>query len=126
VRLRVPDDDLTYVDLIRGEVTFPAGSFPDFVVVRAGGQALYTFTNPVDDALMGITHVIRGEDLMPSTARQLALYGALIDAGVTDFVPDSVTCRSCSARPATRSSPSATRRPTCSCTVSAASSTRAC
>jgi glutamyl-tRNA synthetase len=86
-RLRVPDHDLTYVDLIRGEVTFPAGSFPDFVVVRAGGQALYTFTNPVDDALMGITHVIRGEDLMPSTARQLALYGALIDAGVTTFVP---------------------------------------
>ncbi|MFT4212391.1 MAG: glutamate--tRNA ligase [Microbacterium sp.] len=86
-RLRVPDHDVTYVDLIRGEVTFPAGSFPDFVVVRAGGQPLYTFTNPVDDALMGITHVIRGEDLMPSTARQLALYGALNDAGVADFVP---------------------------------------
>jgi hypothetical protein len=75
-RLRVPDHDLTYVDLIRGEVTFPAGSFPDFVVVRAGGQALYTFTNPVDDALMGITHVIRGEDLMPSTASARALRGA--------------------------------------------------
>ncbi|WP_434812053.1 glutamate--tRNA ligase [Microbacterium sp. bgisy189] len=86
-RLRVPSHDLTYVDLIRGEVTFPAGSFPDFVVVRAGGIPLYTFTNPVDDALMGITHVLRGEDLMPSTARQLALYAALIDAGVTDFVP---------------------------------------
>lgn len=86
-RLRVPDHDLTYVDLIRGEVTFPAGSFPDFVIVRAGGVPLYTFVNPVDDALMGITHVIRGEDLMPSTARQLALYGALIDAGVTSFVP---------------------------------------
>lgn len=86
-RLRVPEHDLTYVDLIRGEVTFPVGSFPDFVVVRAGGQALYTFTNPVDDALMGITHVIRGEDLMPSTARQLALYSALIDAGVAEFVP---------------------------------------
>lgn len=86
-RLRVPDEDVTYVDLIRGEVTFPAGSFPDFVVVRAGGVPLYTFTNPVDDALMGITHVLRGEDLMPSTARQLALYGALTDAGVTTFVP---------------------------------------
>jgi glutamyl-tRNA synthetase len=86
-RLRVPDEDVTYVDLIRGEVTFPAGSFPDFVIVRAGGVPLYTFVNPVDDALMGITHVIRGEDLMPSTARQLALYRALVDAGVTDFVP---------------------------------------
>ncbi len=86
-RLRVPDQDLTYVDLIRGEVTFPAGSFPDFVIVRAGGIPLYTFVNPVDDALMGITHVLRGEDLMPSTARQLSLYAALIEAGVTDFVP---------------------------------------
>jgi glutamyl-tRNA synthetase len=86
-RLRVPDTDLTYVDLIRGEVTFPAGSFPDFVIVRAGGKFLYPFTNPVDDALMGITHVIRGEDIMPSTARQLALYDALIQAGVTDVVP---------------------------------------
>ncbi|WP_029144403.1 glutamate--tRNA ligase [Microbacterium luticocti] len=86
-RLRVPDEDLTYVDLIRGEVTFPAGSFPDFVLVRAGGKALYPFTNPVDDALMGITHVIRGEDLMPSTARQLVLYDALITAGVTTFMP---------------------------------------
>ena len=83
----MPDEDLTYVDLIRGEVTFPAGSFPDFVVVRPNGVPLYTFVNPVDDALMGITHVLRGEDLMPSTARQLSLYAALIDAGVTTFVP---------------------------------------
>ncbi|MFD5225268.1 glutamate--tRNA ligase [Microbacterium sp. NPDC058342] len=87
LRLRVPDEDLTYVDLIRDEVTFPAGSFPDFVVVRPNGVPLYTFVNPVDDALMGITHVLRGEDLMPSTARQLALYDALIQAGVTSFVP---------------------------------------
>ncbi|GAB3272775.1 glutamate--tRNA ligase [Microbacterium lacusdiani] len=88
LRLRVPDDeDLTFVDLIRGEITFPAGSFPDFVIVRPNGVPLYTFVNPVDDALMGITHVLRGEDLMPSTARQLVLYRALIDAGVTSFIP---------------------------------------
>ncbi|MBO3663896.1 glutamate--tRNA ligase [Microbacterium stercoris] len=87
LRLRVPDEDITYVDLIRGEVTFPAGSFPDFVIVRPNGAPLYTFVNPVDDALMGITHVLRGEDLMPSTARQLVLYAALVDAGVTTFIP---------------------------------------
>ncbi|WP_309067442.1 glutamate--tRNA ligase [Microbacterium sp.] len=87
LRLRVPDEDITYVDLIRGEVTFPAGSFPDFVIVRPNGAPLYTFVNPVDDALMGITHVLRGEDLMPSTARQLVLYSALVDAGVTTFIP---------------------------------------
>ncbi|MGI6877929.1 glutamate--tRNA ligase [Microbacterium sp. gxy059] len=87
LRLKVPDEDITYVDLIRGEVTFPAGSFPDFVIVRPNGIPLYTFVNPVDDALMGITHVLRGEDLMPSTPRQIVLYRALIEAGVTDFIP---------------------------------------
>lgn len=87
LRLRVPDEDLTFDDLIRGEITFPAGSFPDYVLVRPNGKPLYTFVNPVDDALMGITHVLRGEDIMPSTARQLVLYDALIKAGVTTFVP---------------------------------------
>ncbi|MCU1513437.1 MAG: glutamyl-tRNA synthetase [Microbacteriaceae bacterium] len=87
LRLRVPDDDLSFDDLVRGEITFPAGSFVDFVVVRPNGAPLYTFVNPVDDALMGITHVLRGEDLLSSTPRQIALYHALIDIGVTTFVP---------------------------------------
>lgn len=87
LRLRVPDTDLSFDDLVRGEITFPAGSFSDFVVVRPNGHPLYTFVNPVDDALMGVTHVLRGEDLLSSTPRQIALYHALIDAGVTTFVP---------------------------------------
>ena len=77
LRLRVPDQDITFTDLVRGEITFPAGSFPDFVVVRPGGAPLYTLVNPVDDALMGVTHVLRGEDLLSSTPRQIALYNAL-------------------------------------------------
>ena len=87
LRLRVPDDDLSFDDLVRGPITFPAGSFTDFVVVRPNGAPLYTFVNPVDDALMGVTHVLRGEDLLSSTPRQIALYHALIDIGVTSFVP---------------------------------------
>ncbi|AWB86799.1 glutamate--tRNA ligase [Mycetocola zhujimingii] len=87
LRLKVPDTDLSFDDLVRGEITFPAGSFTDFVVVRPNGQPLYPFVNPVDDALMGITHVLRGEDLLPSTPRQIALYHALIDIGLTTFVP---------------------------------------
>jgi glutamyl-tRNA synthetase len=87
LRLRVPDDDLSFDDLVRGEITFPAGSFSDFVVVRPNGHPLYPFVNPVDDALMGITHVLRGEDLLSSTPRQIALYHALIDIGLTTFVP---------------------------------------
>ncbi|MEY4989406.1 MAG: hypothetical protein RI933_1039, partial [Actinomycetota bacterium] len=74
LRLRVPEVDITFTDLVRGEITFPAGSFPDFVVVRPNGQPLYTLVNPVDDALMGVTHVLRGEDLLASTPRQIALY----------------------------------------------------
>jgi glutamyl-tRNA synthetase len=87
LRLRVPDTDLGFDDLVRGEITFPAGSFTDFVVVRPNGAPLYTFVNPVDDAVMGVTHVLRGEDLLSSTPRQIALYLALIEIGVTDFVP---------------------------------------
>ena len=87
LRLRVPDDDLSFDDLVRGPITFPAGSFTDFVVVRPNGAPLYTFVNPVDDALMGITHVLRGEDLLSSTPRQIALYHALIEIGVAKVVP---------------------------------------
>jgi glutamyl-tRNA synthetase len=87
LRLRVPDVDITFNDLVRGEITFPQGSFPDFVVVRPNGQPLYTLVNPVDDALMGITHVLRGEDLLSSTPRQIALYNAMYEAGITKFIP---------------------------------------
>ncbi|WP_432511882.1 glutamate--tRNA ligase [Kineococcus esterisolvens] len=83
LRLRVPQDrDYSFDDLVRGRIEFKAGSFPDPVLVRANGEPLYTLVNPVDDALMGITHVLRGEDLLSSTARQIALYEALIDIGV--------------------------------------------
>ena len=87
LRLRMPDEDLGWNDIVRGPVTFSAGSVPDFVVVRANGDPLYPLVNPVDDALMRITHVLRGEDLLPSTPRQIALYRALISIGVTDAVP---------------------------------------
>ncbi|WP_165066455.1 glutamate--tRNA ligase [Marisediminicola senii] len=87
LRLRVPDTELSFDDLVRGEITFPVGSFTDFVVVRPNGAPLYTFVNPLDDALMGITHVLRGEDLLSSTPRQIALYHALIDIGVASAVP---------------------------------------
>jgi glutamyl-tRNA synthetase len=48
---------------------------------------LYTLVNPVDDALMGVTHVLRGEDLLSSTPRQIALYNAMVQAGITTFIP---------------------------------------
>lgn len=87
LRLRMPQKDITFTDLVRGEVTFPAGSVPDPVLVRGSGDPLYTLTNPVDDALQQITHVLRGEDLLSSTPRQIALYEAMRRIGATDFTP---------------------------------------
>ena len=88
LRLRMPDEDIAFNDLVRGEISFKAGSVPDFVVARANGKPLYTLVNPVDDALMGITQVLRGEDLLSSTPRQIALYRALMDVGVAEFIPE--------------------------------------
>ncbi|MEO7263085.1 MAG: glutamate--tRNA ligase [Jatrophihabitantaceae bacterium] len=88
LRLKMPSDDIAWNDLVRGEIRFLTSTVPDFVVVRANGEPLYTLVNPVDDAMMRITHVIRGEDLLPSTPRQIALYRALMDIGVADFVPE--------------------------------------
>ncbi|MEV0028147.1 glutamate--tRNA ligase [Nocardia sp. NPDC050793] len=88
IRLRMPDEDLTWHDLVRGETTFKAGTVPDFALTRGNGDPLYTLVNPVDDALMKITHVLRGEDLLSSTPRQLALYAALERIGVAEFTPE--------------------------------------
>ena len=82
VRFRMPDTDYTWVDLVRGEVTFANEHVPDYVIVRATGEPLYTLVNPVDDVLMEVTHVLRGEDLLSSTPRQLALYDALKALGI--------------------------------------------
>ena len=84
----MPDADLSWHDLVRGTTTFGAGTVPDFALTRATGEPLYTLVNPVDDALMKITHVLRGEDLLPSTPRQIALYQALMRIGVADRVPE--------------------------------------
>ncbi len=82
LRFRMPDRALTFDDLVRGEITFQSENVPDYVLVRANGHPLYTLVNPVDDALMEITHVLRGEDLLSSTPRQIALFEALAEIGV--------------------------------------------
>ncbi len=82
LRFRMPDTAITFDDLVRGEITFQPENVPDFALVRANGHPLYTLVNPVDDASMEITHVLRGEDLLSSTPRQIALYDALGQIGV--------------------------------------------
>jgi len=88
VRFRMPEHPITFTDLVRGELTFTPENVPDYGIVRANGAPLYTLVNPVDDALMEITHVLRGEDLLSSTPRQIALYAALIELGVAKYTPE--------------------------------------
>jgi glutamyl-tRNA synthetase len=78
VRLRVPDEGETVVhDLIRGPVSFPNRSYDDFVIARGDGSVLYNFAVAVDDAEMGITEVVRGDDHLSNTPKQLLVLAAL-------------------------------------------------
>jgi glutamyl-tRNA synthetase len=82
-RFKLPAKDIVISDHVRGEVRFPVSEFVDFPVARSDGKFLYNFVNPVDDALMGVTDILRGEDLLPSTGKQVALWSALYEIGVT-------------------------------------------
>jgi len=78
VRLRVPDEGETIVrDVIRGESRFENALLDDFVIARADRSPLYNFAVAVDDSEMGITHVVRGDDHLSNTPRQLLVLGAL-------------------------------------------------
>jgi len=78
VRFRTPDEGVShFVDAIRGDVSVEWSSIPDFVIVRSDGNPIFFLANAVDDVAMAITHVIRGEDLIDSTHRVLALRAAL-------------------------------------------------
>lgn len=72
-RLALPDQDIAFDDLVRGRQSFPAGSIGDFVLERNDGTVTYLFASAVDDHLMDVTHVIRGDEHVPNTARQLAI-----------------------------------------------------
>jgi glutamyl-tRNA synthetase len=82
VRFRTPDEGATaFADVIRGDVSFPNADLEDFVILRANGTAMFLVANAVDDVAMGITHVVRGEDLLNVTPKVLLLRHAL---GATD------------------------------------------
>jgi glutamyl-tRNA synthetase len=78
VRLRVPDSGVTVVrDVIRGETSFPNLNMDDPVIARADGSALYNFAVAIDDLDAGVTHVVRGEDHLSNTPKQLLVLSAL-------------------------------------------------
>jgi glutamyl-tRNA synthetase len=73
----MPDGSTTWNDLVRGEITIDHANVPDFALTRSDGHPLYLLAAGVDDVAMGLTHIVRGEDLVTATPRQLALYAAL-------------------------------------------------
>lgn len=76
IRFHVPEEVVSFNDLVKGELTFPANTFGDFVLVRANGLPTYNFAAVVDDHLMNISHVIRGDDHVSNTPKQRVLYDA--------------------------------------------------
>ncbi len=76
VRLRIPDHPLRFHDLVRGDVEFPQETVSDPILVRSSGMPVYNYVVTVDDALMEITHVIRGDDHISNTPKQVAIYEA--------------------------------------------------
>ncbi len=77
IRFRVPNEEISVSDAIRGEVTFAAGEFGDFVIIKSDGNPTYNFAVVVDDCAMQVSHVIRGVGHLANTPRQVMIYGAL-------------------------------------------------
>jgi len=84
IRFKVPDKTVVFEDIIRGHVEIDTKEFGDFVIVRQDGMPVYNFVVVIDDALMGITHVIRGEDHLSNTPKQIVIYEAL-DFAIPQF-----------------------------------------
>ena len=86
IRIKVPLDrgDVIVHDAVHGDVTFNARELDDFIIFRSDGTPTYNFATVVDDALMGITHIIRGDDHLSNTPRQIVVYEALC-APVPEF-----------------------------------------
>ena len=126
LRFRTPDEGTTtVVDLVRGVVEFPNRSTEDFICVKGNGKPLFVLANAVDDRTMSISHVLRGEDLFPTTPKQLMLWQALNVAEDSDvpLAHVSRTCHCWSTRGG-RSFPSGATRWRSRCTGSRAISPR--
>ena len=128
MRLRVPDEGATVVhDVIRGDTRFEHVHLDDPVIARADGSVLYNFAVAIDDLDAGITHVVRGEDHLSNTPKQLLVLEAAraVGLGRRHRCRSTRTCRCCTG-PTARSSQSATARPRCRSCATPATCRRRC
>ncbi len=77
IRFKVPSEEISFSDIVRGTVTFDGVNISDFVILRADGIATYNFAAAVDDTLMSISHIVRGEDHLSNTPKQILIHNAL-------------------------------------------------
>ncbi len=84
VRINLPQKDVSFLDSVHGELKFSYKEFDDFILQRSDGAFMYNFTNVVDDIEMNITHIIRGDDHITNTAKQLYIYESL-NAKIPNF-----------------------------------------
>lgn len=85
VRFRMPEGETRVIDLVRGEMVFDHATIGDFVIMRADGSPLYQLAVTVDDMRMGMTHVIRGEDIVANTPKQVQLMRALGHDAIPEY-----------------------------------------
>ena len=85
VRIKLPQEDIVFEDILRGEISFRYSEFDDFIIMKSDGSSMYNFANVIDDSEMGITHVVRGDDHLTNTARQIVLY-RLLNLKVPQFI----------------------------------------
>ena len=85
VRIKLPQEDIVFEDGLRGNIRFRYSEFDDFIIMKSDGSPMYNFANVVDDFEMGITHVVRGDDHLTNTAKQIVLY-RLLNLKVPQFI----------------------------------------
>jgi len=76
-RFKIDREEIKFTDLVRGNMQFDLNLIGDFVIMRPNGYPTYNFSVVVDDALMGVSHIMRGEDILPSTPKQIMIYEAM-------------------------------------------------
>jgi len=110
VRFAMPDETIVVSDLVRGEVSFASADLGDFIIIKSDGFPTYNFACVIDDALMGVTHIIRGQEHLMNTPGQIALWRALGFGELPKYAHMSVTISESGGKLSKRERPTALRK----------------